>query len=427
MNAWEQFQFTIGLRFADKAAEEQFRGEFAQSVMPIVRGTLLTGVIIMLLLTMRDVQISGVYGTGPVLYRLFVYVPILIVGLGLSFADLPRKHQQIFSFVFATLVILATLGYFTIAPSIEGKPIIQTFRSMSINLLILGVAGLFGLRFHYAVFCGLLAIGVWFIDSLTNALPGDQYLPTYIVFAGTLLLSSGVAYWIERLHREQFAVRHALQEEKARHEQMLFASLPRHAAQRFTAGERPIADAYVDAVVAFADLVGFTDMTKRIGPMETVRVLDQVFTAFDEIMAARGLERVKTMGDGYLFIGGTDVQGGVEEAAGAALEMLTVVNRVAKDIEIPLALRVGMHSGPVIGGVVGKQRPTYDYWGDTLNIANRLEISGRAGWVHCSEAIFWRLEKEWRFEARGPVELDGYGKMQTYLLLGVKRKATEAA
>ena len=147
-------------------------------------------------------------------------------------------------------------------------------------------------------------------------------------------------------------------------------------------------------------------------------MLDRIFTSFDAIVERNGLERLKTVGDGYIAIGGTNDKGQDDLTAGAraAHEMLNAVAEAAAAFRVPLALRVGLHVGPVIGGVIGRERPTYDYWGDTLNIASRLETTAEPGFVHCSEAVYWRLRGTWSFEPRGPIELKGYTKVETYYL-----------
>jgi class 3 adenylate cyclase len=232
------------------------------------------------------------------------------------------------------------------------------------------------------------------------------------------LLASGASFWMERTLRSQFAALQALGEERAHSERLLSYTIPAHALARLKRGEHQIADAFLEAVVLFVDLSGFTDISKRIGPRQTVRVLDRIFTAFDEIVTKAGLERVKTMGDGYLVIGGAGEQrqGDLGKAAAAARAMIGVVEAARQEFRLPLGLRVGLHVGPVIGGVIGRDRPTYDYWGDTLNIASRLEVTGVPGEIHCSEAVYWRLRGTHDFEARGPIELKGYSRVETYYL-----------
>jgi class 3 adenylate cyclase len=220
------------------------------------------------------------------------------------------------------------------------------------------------------------------------------------------------------VQRAQFTALRALDEERAHTERLLSYSMPAHAIARLKRGEQQIADAFLEVVVLFVDLAGFTDISKRIGPRQTVRVLDHVFTAFDEIVARAGIDRLKTMGDGYLVIGGAgeERQGDLSKAATAAREMIEAVAQAADAYRLPLALRVGLHVGPVIGGVIGRERPTYDYWGDTLNIASRLEVTGEPGAIHCSEAVYWRLRGAYDFEPRGPIELKGYSRVETYYL-----------
>jgi class 3 adenylate cyclase len=293
------------------------------------------------------------------------------------------------------------------------------FRTMSTMLLMIGVVMLSGLRFEYAIWCGVAVMIGWWFDEQTSQLDGVFWRPSFIQVLATFLLSCGASYWIERIQRDQFAVRQALDEERAHSERLLSYTIPPHALARLKRGETQIADAFLEAVVLFVDLAGFTDVSKRIGPRQTVRVLDRIFTAFDEIVGHAGLERVKTMGDGYLVIGGVGEQRQADlgKAAIAAHTMIVEVERAAGEFGLPLALRAGLHVGPVIGGVIGRDRPTYDYWGDTLNIASRLEVTGEPGEVHCSEAVYWRLRGSFGFESRGPIELKGYARVETYYLV----------
>jgi class 3 adenylate cyclase len=292
------------------------------------------------------------------------------------------------------------------------------FRTMSAMLLMIGVVLLSGLRFEYAIWCGVAVIFGWWFDSQTSRLEGVFWRPSFVQVVAAFLLTSGASYWMERTQRSQFSALQALGEERAHSERLLSYTMPAHALARLKRGEQQIADAFLEAVVLFVDLSGFTDISKRIGPRQTVRVLDRIFTAFDEIVTKADLDRVKTMGDGYLVIGGAGEQrqGDLDKAASAARAMIGAVDAAGKEFRLPLGLRVGLHVGPVIGGVIGRARPTYDYWGDTLNIASRLEATGAPGEIHCSEAVYWRLRGAHDFEARGPIELKGYSRVETYYL-----------
>lgn len=416
----------IGLRFEDSAVEAAFRIDHARALIPIQRAGLTLGLVIMTLFLLRDIELTELLGTGPLMFRLFVIIPFFMISLALTFSPWVIRYHQPFFLACALILIALTFVLFSMAVGNVGMAdgtvgVIDPrfgFRTMSAMLLMTGVVLLSGLRFEYAMACGLAVITGWIFDEQTAKLDMAFWRPSFIQIFASFLLASGAAFWIERVLRAQFSVRRALDQERAHSERLLSYSVPKHALERLKRGEQQVADAYLEVVVLFVDLAGFTDMSKRIGPRQTVRVLDRIFTAFDEIVARAGLDRLKTMGDGYLVIGGAGEQRAddLDKAAQAAREMIDEVARAAGEVRLPLALRVGLHVGPLIGGVIGRERPTYDYWGDTLNIASRLQVTGEPGDIHCSEAVYWRLRSAWAFDARGPIELKGYATMATYNL-----------
>jgi class 3 adenylate cyclase len=408
----------LGLRFPDIEMETRFRKDFGDTVLPVQRAGLILGLIVMAIFTIRDVQLSATIGQGPLMFRLFIIIPFFALGLLISFMPWVRRHHQLFFFTFAVGLIVVIHILYTFAQPTGPTDPRYGFRTMSSMLLIVGVAALSGLRFEYAVTAAIGVIVAWFWSTSSLDLERALWAPTLAQLVAMTLLAGGVSYWIERSHRLQFAARQALHDERALSERLLSYSMPSRALARLKKGDQQIADAFLEAVVIFVDLAGFTDLSKRIGPRETVRILDHVFTQFDDIIGRYGLERVKTMGDGYIAIGGTGDrrQDDLRMAASAARDMVDAVAHAAKSSGLPLALRVGMHVGPVIGGVIGRERPTYDYWGDTLNIASRLETTSEPGRVHCSEAVYWRLRHTWTFTERGLTELKGYTSAETYYL-----------
>jgi adenylate cyclase len=408
----------LGLRFSDPAVELKFRSDFSRAVLPVQRAGLTLGIVVMAMFVVRDVQLTKVLGAEPLMFRLFVMIPYLTAGLGLTFTQwMKRFHQPTFFVYCIGLIAIIHILYSFAMPTGPTDPR-YGFRAMSSMLTIVGVVTLSGLRFEYAIVCAVTVVFGWAVTASSSGLADVLWQPTLVQLIATSLLSCGTCYWIERSHRLQFAARLALDDERAHSERLLSYTMPPRALARLKRGDMEIADAFLEAVVLFVDLAGFTDLSKRIGPRETVRVLDRIFTSFDAIVARHGLERLKTVGDGYIAIGGTGEKGldDLEQGARAAHEMLKAVVEAAEAFRIPLALRVGLHVGPVIGGVIGRERPTYDYWGDTLNIASRLETTGEPGSVHCSEAVYWRLRGTWSFEPRGQIELKGYRKVETYYL-----------
>jgi class 3 adenylate cyclase len=201
-------------------------------------------------------------------------------------------------------------------------------------------------------------------------------------------------------------------------ERLLLSILPEGVARRLRAGERLIADRYEDATLLFADIVGFTQLSERLSPSRLVSVLNDVFSAFDGLVERHGLEKVKTIGDAYMVVGGI-TEGGPDHTARAArmgLGIEKAVASVAAAARLGMAFRVGMHCGPVVAGVVGDRRFIYDLWGDTVNVASRMESLGVPGRVQVTQAVKERLEGVLPMEPRGLIDVKGKGLTPAWLL-----------
>ncbi len=182
-----------------------------------------------------------------------------------------------------------------------------------------------------------------------------------------------------------------------------------------------IAERFEDASIMFADIVGFTPMAARLSPVELVELLNRVFSSFDELAEKRSLEKIKTIGDSYMVAGGLPEANPHHLSAMAhlALEMLDALRGFTQGSDA-LELSIGLHVGDVVAGVIGTRKFIYDVWGDTVNIAHRLEHHGTSGRVQVSDTVRLRLEKEFAFEARGPIKLKGRGEMNTFFLNGAR-------
>jgi class 3 adenylate cyclase len=223
-----------------------------------------------------------------------------------------------------------------------------------------------------------------------------------------------------------FAAR--LEQEQARSEALLLNLLPASIAQRLKDGEEPIADSYPDVTVLFADLVGFTGLTTRVAPAEMVGLLNRIFSAFDALAQRHGLEKIKTIGDGYHAAAGVPVArpDHAEAAAEMALDMRDAVRALARECGWPLRVRIGLDSGgPVLAGVIGTRKFVYDLWGDVVNTASRMESHGLPDTIQVTEGAYRRLRGAYAFEERGLIEVKGKERMRTYLLTG--RGADERA
>ncbi|MDY6786290.1 MAG: adenylate/guanylate cyclase domain-containing protein [Cyanobacteriota bacterium] len=212
----------------------------------------------------------------------------------------------------------------------------------------------------------------------------------------------------------------ALQQQKAATEKLLLNILPRPIAERLQSGEQAIGDYFEDASVLFADIVGFTEFAANQSPDRLVAILNEIFSQFDELSQQYGLEKIKTIGDSYMVAGGLPNPGANHDTAIAhmALDLLTCVESYNAREGQNFQLRIGINFGPVVAGIIGTTKFIYDLWGDTVNVASRMESTGVAGKIHVTETVRDRLEKQFCFEPRGEVSVKGKGQLLTYWLLG---------
>ncbi len=213
-----------------------------------------------------------------------------------------------------------------------------------------------------------------------------------------------------------------LTEEKATSERLLLNVLPAPIAERLKTGESLIVDRFDAVSVMFADLAGFTTFASNTSPEELVTMLNELFSMFDKLAEQHGLEKIKTIGDAYMVVAGIPqpIADHATAIAHMALDMQAGVEAYAKRTGSALSIRIGIHTGSVVAGVIGTKKFIYDLWGDTVNTASRMESSGLPGRIQVSEITYRLLETQFDFEPRGPVEIKGKGQMNTYLLVRQK-------
>jgi class 3 adenylate cyclase len=214
-----------------------------------------------------------------------------------------------------------------------------------------------------------------------------------------------------------------LDAERAKSEALLLNILPSSIADRLKSSSRAIADGFPEVTVLFADIVGFTKLSARLSPEELVRGLNEMFSTFDDLAESLGVEKIKTIGDAYMAVAG--LRGDKDHAKTIAEMALGMVGGVAKfnRFDEPINVRIGIHTGPAVAGVIGKKKFIYDVWGDTVNTASRMESHGSPGAVHVTEETHRLLEGTYDFEPRGEIDVKGKGKMRTWFLRGRKLSA----
>jgi adenylate cyclase len=207
-----------------------------------------------------------------------------------------------------------------------------------------------------------------------------------------------------------------LETERATSQRLLLNVLPQPIIDRLNAGERQIADRYDDVAVVFSDFVGFTEISARLPVATLVSSLNTLFSAFDASCEAFGVEKIKTIGDAYMAAAGLPGSGG--DPIRAAADLTLAMRDAVRDAGAPWQVRIGLHVGSVVAGVIGTSKFVYDLWGDAVNVASRLEASAPPASIQVSKAVADALGDAFDVQPRGPIELKGKGPTEAFLLLG---------
>lgn len=255
-------------------------------------------------------------------------------------------------------------------------------------------------------------------------------------FALNFAAMSAILYFLVRYFvietekiKHQLDEQHALlAEEQKKSERVLFNVLPSNIAERLKSNEGLIADGYADVTVMFADLVNFTQLTEQMSPEQMVGLLNTVFSGFDELSEKYGLEKIKTIGDAYMVVGGLTRERPdyAADVVNMGLEMIEFINKHPLAAKRNLGVHIGIATGPVVAGVIGTKRFIYDLWGDTVNIASRLTDDAKAGHILTDRLTFNRLRHEYLFDPPSVLNIKGKGEMTSYRLTGRVESKSDA-
>ncbi len=294
------------------------------------------------------------------------------------------------------------------------------------------LAYLFGARSwaSLAAFVVLLAVSGVFETTLASAAPHIAADVRAALFAMNLAGPSIAAFFAllyfttgRDQTRAALVQEHRLLEaEQARSERLLLNILPAPIADQLRNGATTIAESQPDVSVLFADIVGFTPLGEDLGANALVELLNEAFIVFDDLAEAAGLEKIKTIGDAYMVVGGLPTPRGDHLVAllELAIAMSEATSHVTTPGGEPLQLRIGIDTGPVVAGVIGRRKFSYDVWGDTVNTASRMESHGLPGRIQVTERVARAACQQFDFEPRTSVEIKGKGAMKTFLLVGAR-------
>ena len=291
----------------------------------------------------------------------------------------------------------------------------MTIINMGILVVFAGIGFVATTRLFLIWASGLFLLYLGFLILADSSIISKVY--TLTNFSTFFVFATFVNWDIDRRARNTFAANQALDAEKRKSEELLYNVLPQHVAARLKSGET-VADSFSDVSVIFVDIVGFSQLAKTMTASHLVKMLNRFFLIADECATRHGIEKVKTIGDAYLAVsGGTSSEGCDAQAAiRFSVELIAEMEAVAAETGIDVKLRIGIHSGPVVGGVVGSSRLAYDYWGDTMNIASRIEGIATPNGIAVSTATYHQTIAHVDYHPPETLTLKGIGEMQIYRL-----------
>lgn len=407
----------VTLRFLDDDVEADFREEYAETSARATRGAIAFVAVLYAVSLFYD---PGVYARYEALVDVTVagIVVVLTVLVALTWRSVHhRRSTQV-----VVIAALATAAGLLVLLAVTPDDIAGFFHA-GLGLVIIGTGTLFHLRFSIALWIALAVIVAYEVVSWQVGVAGDVVLSGTVFLVSSTLLAGFAAYTLEQSARRSFFDRQALLKERDRSERLLLNVLPRPAADRLKDESVPIADHHDEATVLFADLAGFVAFQRAVSADELVGHLHDLFAGFDEIVRSHGMEKIKTVGDAYMAVAGVPeaVPDHVARAADAALGIRETVERFASEIGHQLAVRIGIDTGPLVAGVIGEHKFSYDVWGDPVTTASRMESHGAPGRIQVTARVHERLEGRYRFEPRGTVEVKGMGPMELWWLEGRTR------
>ena len=276
------------------------------------------------------------------------------------------------------------------------------------------------LRVSFAAMSALCVVFVSFAAPVADVMDLPPALLETLNVVSALIVMATLVFIVQLFTGDTVAAETKLAIEHARSERLLLNVLPKSISARLKDDDKAIADGFAEVTVLFADLVGFTELSQRLTPAALVDMLNHVFCAFDDLAVDLGLEKIKTIGDCYMAAAGLPEHRAdhVEAGARMALGIREALARINQEAGYGLRLRIGLHTGPVIAGVIGKRKFIYDLWGDTVNTASRMESSGVEQEIQVTRQVYDKLVGKFELESRGIIKVKGKGELETYLLRG---------
>ncbi len=412
----------LTLSFPNPETEREFLRHYFRMSLKQVRFALILAIVVYVILGIVDFQFAPEIRDKLLLVRYGFVLPVCIAVLGLSFSAHFRHIMQVL------------IGAAIIVTAIAAPVVAILIPTLGVNYIGLTSLLMYNytaikLRFVAASITGLIIFLIYnALDLLMIKTPIAKLVEVDFYLAATISVGMFACYQMEFYLRQDYISDRLLKKEQDKAEELLLNVLPASIAARLKQGDKVIAESFPDVTILFADLVNFTQLSANISAKELVNILNEIFSEFDLLAEKHGLEKIKTIGDAYMVVGGLPVHRDdhAQAVASMALDMRAAIQRISSLSQEPLSIRIGINTGPVVAGVIGIKKFIYDLWGDTVNVASRMESHGIPDQIHVTVETYQALQQEFTFQKRDKIQVKGKGEMQTYLLINRKSNGSQS-
>ncbi len=418
MDKFDRLLHRFGLNFANAADEESFTNNYIRSATRINQIFLFIGAFAYASYYVWDGIIDPDNQQLAIMIRIFFVGPILLAcSASLFFKPFMNRVESVVVTAGISLFVAQTWIYIILDNGFD-------YAAMGFVLTFLAMASGFIIRVRYLMLLAPVTMltAIWGHVYADNAQPGWLIVNILGIFAAVMIgmVSSTIR---ERAARTQFMRERALAQSTARADELLHSILPGDIVERIQRGETDISDTLGEVSIVFADLAGFTSLSRRLSPPDLIRLLDEIFSRFDRMAQHHSMSKICTIGDAYMAVGGMsrddDSNDHAENAAYFALAIQAEIQKMLAETGYPIALRVGLHVGPVFTGVVGVRQPSFDCWGESVDLASGLEGRAPPGGILISDSAYDRLRNRFATSPVRHIELKGVaGRNRVRLLLG---------
>lgn len=421
------YPYADKLRFPDDI-EDQFREDYHVNTVGTTRLALVLGLVLFSLFGILDIYAVPISKNIVWFIRYGIIAPAILFALAASYMDFFQKYVQV---LMGIVVAISGLGIVAMISITREAEFGNRFYFTGLILVSMWGYSLSRLRFWNAILANLVIMtGYEFASIVMKQLLETEtgiviFTMHNFFFLGGNVIGMFASYALERYTRRDFLQKYTIQAQRDQADKLLYNVLPERIAEKLKQSNETIAEEFSSATVLFADIVNFTPISARFAPHEVVDMLDELFSRFDELVDKYGVEKIQVAGDGYMVAAGvpTPRPDHAVVLAQLALDMLECVkNKNFLSGQYPIEIRIGLNSGSLLGGVIGRKKYFYALWGDTVNTASRMESHGSRGKIQITRATYELVKDDFECEYIGLISVKGKGEMDVWHLTARKQK-----